>query len=346
MSKKRLIEAMRNRLSFHIGRRLLAEANFPKGKTWDDIVDKLADPNVDRVASEPKLTEAYSEALAICDKLVNLYPITQAELAAAHKAAASLASSIPSSPFASAFPLPIGESVLKTLPLNVSVPVSVLEFDSATAVIYCAPQLVQLRESLTAAQLNPVLVGTYAEIVGIKDVYIQSFSSVIIPNFGDHIEVHTDLGQQASRASAVLDQISVRNAFNALVGGGMLKSPVNLFPAINALYLSKEGDVSLLSHTVADGIKHERMRQSKSVRMEPFHRGGKSAVSGNLTPYQIAIRWDLADEPDMAGRPELRLMGDYRMTYVANASLTEAQVNRCGSHSESAFVVSKLIAHI
>ena len=102
----------------------------------------------------------------------------------------------------------------------------------------------------------------------------------------------------------------------------------------------------MLTHTVADGIKHEKMRHSKSVRQEPFHEGGKGAVAGNLTPYQIAIKWDLSDEPDMSGRPELRLMGDYRMTYDANPTLSEALISRCVWRSQSEFVVSKLIAHI
>ena len=116
------------------------------------------------------------------------------------------------------------ESALRGLALNVSVPVTVIEFENATAVVYCAPQMVQPLEPLTPAQIDPVLVGTYAEVFGIKEVYIQLFSSVITSNFGNYIEVHTDLSSQPSKATAMLDQVSVRNAFNAATGGILKKS--------------------------------------------------------------------------------------------------------------------------
>ena len=108
MSKQSLIAAMKGRLTYHVGRQLLADAGFPKGRTWDDIVDKLSEAQVNNAASEPKLRENFAEALAVCDKLTTLYPVSQPELAAAHKAAAKIAGNLPASPLCCELSPPVG----------------------------------------------------------------------------------------------------------------------------------------------------------------------------------------------------------------------------------------------
>lgn len=343
--RDRLLSDMRVRFKFGMAKRLLERGGLPKGKSWDEVYERL-DGLEFRGRQTPKLlADAFIEALISYDKLIALYAFEERHLASAHRTAMNIAANLPNHPFVDAFPLSLPEVELREMPLNEAVPVHVIELGNATAVIYSTVRLIEKREDIDVRLIDPSIVSQYEHVFGYKKTYVQSFNAIVLPYFGQIAQIYTDDASIVTPASALLDQFTIRNSFNETFGSALLSAPLNLFQAIESFYLAREeGEVALLAHTVSNGIKQEKMRNGRCVRRELFHEGGAAAVSGALTPYQITVRWDRTGE-DFGGRPELSLLGSYRQSYQRDPQLTEGVIRNCGNFEEIHFVIEKLLAH-
>lgn len=341
-----LIGLLRQRLPFPVSKAVLNKAGFPIGRSWESILEKLADPTTPN-GHMASLEDGTKEALSACDKLISIYPIASNNLWPAHQILSRLKQAGFSNSYSSNYPLPLPPSSLLGLPVNDINPVDVIETPTGSVLVCVSHRLLERREHLVDSQLDPILVGRYSDVFGVRKEHFQAFNAIYVPNFGDYIAILSDLSasERFNTQSAAIDHISLRNYFNSAFGSVILSTPRNLFSAIKSLYLSPEGEVSQLSHTVAQGIKHERMRGSRCVRQEMFHQGGARAVSGNLDPYQIRLKWDFTQAPGLVGRPNLGLLGDYKMTYQASPVLSEAELGDCATYSEVDHLINLLIRY-
>lgn len=343
----KLIAAIRKRFKYRVARRMYSVGNVPNGRSYDEVYAKLEeDEGLLSAVKVAPLRSALIEALLVNDKLVYCYDIDENHLKSAHKAMEVAMNGSPASHSKTTFPLSVSESELKKIPLNEPEAVSLLELDGVTAVLFSTVRLIEKREGIDVKQLSPVISAQYDSVVGLKKSLVQCVNAILIPYSGSRCYILTDNHDAVTPSSAALDQITMRNVINKLIGATFLPSPTNLFSAIRNLYLNTaEGDVALLSHAVPNGIKHERMKRGKCVRKERFHKGGLEAVDGDITPYQIALRWTIDGDHGTA-RPELRLLGNFRTIYDIVPSLSEADIENCATFNELHFVLDRLQKHV
>lgn len=345
-TKLKLLSAIRERFKFSVGKRLIVAGNGPRARSYDEVMEKLADDGaVMNALNEDALRTALIGGLLANDKLAVFYEIDEGQLRSAHQKFDQALNSTPGHALATAFPFTLTETALRALPLNEPVPVHLLEMEGATALLFATVRLVEKRENIDVRQLSPALTSIYQFVVGVKKQYVHAINAVVLPYAGNIAYILSDNSEKTTPLSAQLDQISLRNSANSLLGSNFFVKPINLFGAIKNLYKAPaEGDVALLSHTVADGIKHERMKRGQCVRQEDFHVGGAAAVAGDLNPYQLAVRWTVST-PFGKARPELELLGSVRMTYDLNPHLNEAVISGCATMDELQLVVAKILTY-
>ncbi|MFN7534525.1 MAG: hypothetical protein ACK5QD_06200, partial [Brevundimonas sp.] len=249
-TKLRILAAIRDRFKFTVGKRLIVAGNGPSGRSYDEVVEKLADDvAVLSALNEDALRAALIGGLLANDKLAVFYEIDEARLRDAHREFDQAAISAPNHALATAFPFTLTETALKTLPLNEPVPVHLLEMEGATALLFATVRLVEKRENIDVRHLSPALTSMYESVVGVTKQYVHSMNAVILPYSGSIAYILSDNSEKTTPVSAQLDQISIRNAANQILGGGFFSKPINLFGSIKNLYKAPtEGDVALLSH--------------------------------------------------------------------------------------------------
>jgi hypothetical protein len=347
INQAKLLDEIRHQLPFGVARRLLAQNGYPRGRSWQDILEKLEDNDAQRAASPTGLKNHFIEALIVSEKLGSIFPVGEKGMVALHKYASALEKGLPAHPFVENFPFLAAHKVLASIPQNEAVPVHVCEVDDATVVLFCTSRLIETREEINLAALTPLLADLYSSAVGIKRDYVQCFNALVLPYAGENCIILSQNNRYVNTTSAILDIFVLRNAINSSIGSTLLQHSFNLYPAIKPLYLSDEGEVTLLSHTVANGVKTERMRAGKCVRKESFHIGGMDAVAYNSTPFHISIHWVLEGaEDEYDSKPTLTLDGTYQMTYQKQAVLSEFGLHKCAYYSDAKFVISKLLHHI
>lgn len=344
MNKSRLWNAVRNRVPFRVGQKILADCGFPKGQSWTAIEEKLEDEDIEKRADYTKLETAFAESLIVSEKSVALFRLTEDEMKNVYQGVDALAKSIPDSEFKDAFPYSLTESQLWASGSE-PVVVAVYDWEKVTAVVLCGPRILETREELPASAFDGG--DRYATIIGIRRSVVQSFSAVVIPHMGDTVEVYVDAPIEVPSKPIELDHFAVAIAFNKAINFNALKKRLNLFPAISPLYASDEGVVTHLGHTVSTSVKHEKMRGAgRCVREELFHVGGFEAVDGQITPFSIGIVWGLEDATTTVSNPSLSIEGTYMMTYQANPAVDVAAMRKCASYEDAAFVVGRLLSYL
>jgi hypothetical protein len=342
----RLLKAVKERLPFRVAQRLLGMSGFPKGQSWTAILEKLDEKDAAKAADYHHLEKAFVESLAVSEKSMSLFRLSDSEMSAAYAAIKKLEVGIPESPFQAAFPYMLSEQQLTALPSKHQLPVAMFEWEKATAIIFCGPRTLETREEIPSSAINGDS-DVYSSIIGIKRTTVQSFNAVVIPHFGNTIEVYIDAPSGIPEKPIEIDHFGIVIAFNKLVGSNVLKKKINLFPTIANLYASNEGTVSHLSHTVSTSVKHEKMRGAgRCVRKELFHAGGFKAVDGQISPFSIGIIWGIEDESMTSSNPSISIDGTYMMSYQSNPTIDVATMRKCASYEDAAYVVERVLVHL
>ncbi len=344
MDRNRLWSSVKERLPFRVAQRILSATGFPKGKSWTAIEDKITDG--EQGGSYSALETAYIESLVVSEKSVSLYELSDDQMQAAYKACAAIEKSIPDSPFKVLFPYSLTETELSSVSTTYPTVVASVEYQKATSIIYAYPRIIETRVELPTSALA-LDSGQFSSVIAIERKVVQAFSAIVLPHFGNIIEVYVDDPVGSSSKIIDIEHLSMAIAFNNAVGASLLKGRVNLYSAIGGLYASEEGMVTHLGHTVATSVKHEKMRGAgRCVRRELFHAGGVEAVHGEITPFSIEVVWGNEDESMTASNPSVSIDGTYMMTYQASPNIDIATLRKCATYEDASFVIGKVLAHL
>lgn len=344
MDRVRLWATAKERIPFRVAQRILKKNRFPTGPSWAAIESKMADG--DDKGSFQGLQQGLIESLAVGEKSLQLYRLSEDDMRQCYKVVSNLQSNIPTSTLRDEFPYLLPPRSLEKVAVRSPIVVEVIENDYATVVFYSYSRIVETRDELPLQILSSNS-SDYTQVIGIRRKLVQGFASVIVPHFGEIVQVYVDAPANTPIKAIEVDRFAVVAAFNSLFPRSVLTDPLNLYPAVQRLYESDEGVVSHLGHTVATSVKHERMRgPGRCVRQELFHSGGVDAVDGQITPFSIEVVWGAEDESMQGFNPSLSLDGTYMMTYSSMPVIGHATIRKCAYISDAAHVVARLLAHL
>ena len=339
-----LLEAVRSRLTLSTTTVLGSKLGLPKANTWHRFEEAL----IEAVKIDPLRAAAVNAALekllqnTICagDRAITLFRVAPARASAISAALSN--SQVPLSPYSASYPNPLPQAALK--PLGDELFLSELRPTSGgVTAIFSGRRLIEDREERSAqfvdqAALTKIGWADVDEFVLVTRRYVQTYEVVHVDTKTGLIELRVEEHQGVRASESLLQLQAALNAMLIAAALTPLNGPVNLFPAIKGLYDdTTEGIVVELGFTTLTGsAKHEKMRaHMKDLRVELFHVGGKKAVSGHLSPFRVAVRW----QAPSGVFEELMLPGSMRqLAKGAGATLehalllgtlNEASVRRC-----------------
>ena len=345
LDRVKLWAAAKERLPFRVAQRILNGNGFPKGATWAAIEEKMADGHSG--GSFQGLQQGLVESLAVSEKSLMLFTLSESEMKQCYSAITALAKNLPSSTLRESFPYLLPSKALAKLDAHSPVVVEVQETEHASVVIYSYVRVIENRVELPTAALS-IDTSDYTSLIAIRRQLIQGFAAVVVPHFGSTVQVFVDHPVGTPVKPLEIDQFAVVAAFNSLFPNNVLHEVVNLYPAVQRLYEAEgEGIVSHLGHTVTTSVKHERMRgPGRCVRKELFHVGGVEAVDGHITPFSIEVVWGADDETMQGFNPSLSIDGTYMMTYQSAPRIDFATLRKCAYYDDAIFVIGRLMDHL
>ncbi|WP_158230017.1 hypothetical protein [Sphingobium fuliginis] len=153
MSNKEVLQALQKRASIRVARRILASNGFPKGSGWDQINEKLKDKRVAAKADYDGLQKSLRELLIVGDKNLRLFKLSSADATALRDRIATSRIN-QSSVFATHFPLPVPEKVLRSLPEQAPVPIAKFHSDNVVGILFSSVKVIEQREKIPASTIG------------------------------------------------------------------------------------------------------------------------------------------------------------------------------------------------
>lgn len=347
-----LLAAVRLRLTLSTAMTLGANLGLPKAGTWQKFESLLHDEaaiDSQRAADLNKgLANLLQTTISAGDRAVTLFKVSPAW--AGNSISALTAGGTESSAFSLSYPNPLPEAALR--PLSDDLHLSeLLSGSNSLTLIFNGRRLIEDRQECSAsavdgAALKKIGWSDFDEFILVKRRHVQTYEVVHIDSTGGLVELRVEEHQGVRSSESLLQLQSKVNSLLVGAGHSPLGSPVNLFPAIKSIYDdSKQGIVVELGFTTATGsAKHEKMRaHRKDLRTELFHVGGKKAVSGIISPFRVAVRW----QAPSGYSEELMLPGSMRqLAKGAGATLDHALF--LGTLDEHAVrrCIKRLVSHL
>ncbi|MCS3415820.1 hypothetical protein M2399_000182 [Pseudomonas sp. BIGb0450] len=246
------------------------------------------------------------------------------------------------------FPLPLEHDDLVNAPLDINC-VDFYETDSRIWFVFCSKQYVIEKEILPEGSLTDLVIedyGRFDEIFGIRKRAVQLFDVVCIDKESSILEFRMD-GLDVQRAKDIERRLEfleskILKAFESDFDlGELFAGPINLFPAIQKLYLSPDGRIAEIGHTTTSaGVHNGKMRTKQlDFRDDRYHVGGVSKVA-ELNPHMLSKCWD---SPSGYGYVQLVVPGTVALTSSENPTIDTAHILSCASDLDYDFVMSKLL---
>jgi hypothetical protein len=136
------------------------------------------------------------------------------------------------------------------------------------------------------------------------------------------------------------------DVFRKMIGMDPFKKPLNLFPAIRAMYddASEGRVVELAFGTATRSIKQERMRISGDcLRDELYHRGGKAKLNSPVNPYKLSLAYTVDIGSGVEAHPEVNLHTTRRVAENPNPQLFDALVRKSVGSTDYDHVRERII---
>lgn len=346
MKSSQLFGALKRRTSIRVARRVLAQNGFPRGSGWEQIIAKMADPEIAANADYAGLERGLGQILTAYDKSLRVYKMDSAQSGVLRAAVASLV--IPSSSvFATHFPYPVPENILSNLPPQPSVPIGKFYGPQGDGVLFSSVSILEQREKLTTAQIGPTA-SAYDEVIGIRKIVWQTFDALIVSKSKPYAYVLTDAYLDTTQATRNALHSTMKAAINRIAQQDVLATPENVLPAIEPIYNSTDGIVRRLHYTTTSSSgKEEWMRGSGNcLRQELAHKAGMTALNGGFKAYGIEVEYPSDEIEGYTPRPLLEINGTYRMTYETNPVVQDFLVRGCATNIELEDTMAQLMLHI
>lgn len=191
------------------------------------------------------------------------------------------------SPYASAYPLPLPESELRGT-TRLGVPTAYEVHGSRHSLLFASKRERIEEQPLDAETMPQELVDAgFTQFYAKKRHVFQVFDSIsVIPSLG-LIEMRIDQGKSLSEKDVLSFKTGLVNRFNKLVKEHLgyeqlLGQAVNLAPALEPLYKGKDWVVHNIDHQNDAGYSNSNRGRNRTddVRADHYHSTGEAAVGG------------------------------------------------------------------
>lgn len=348
---KKLLADLRQKYSLEDLRPILTDEGLGKAPGWEKLAERLDGGDAMLQAkADAVLRRLHADLILAGTKDVHIFELPAGDGA---KIANSTALLVPSSPnFGPAYPFPLTETELRSLPNEYELAAKVPHANGDVSLIFCAKRTYEDRVHYDANQVTAAVKAAFAgfdKFIAIRRVDFQVFDVLTIRAKLDRIEVLIDYPDRIQKPETTQQRCL------ALLGRAMssvsglkpvyeANSPLNLFACINNLYQAKtEGRVSrLYLRSPTDSIKRESMTAAKDLRTEKFHAAGVSAV-GAITPFDVTITWD--SMLNVTGKVEAQVGMPMSSLSIAEPYVSTARISGARSDAAIIAVVNKLVSY-
>ena len=342
------LRSMQKRMNWTIGRKILLLSGVRPGQGWDKTDAKYEGTDDDKLPTGA-LEDALLEHNLCGDKFTKLYPFPrdQRERLYAFFKQCELAKS----PATYAFPHVVPDEQLDQLGNDYEI-ISVEQNDDGIGIVISNVFTYTKRENIDFAAFDEPqkMRGEYEEIVGLKNVRSQLLHVIWLPHERDYLEVRVDYPSGMREVEAHGFHSVLKNKVNKweIV---KLGTPINLFPAVRALYDDgKEGAVTEITFaTPTSAIKNEKMlrRNKKQLdqRHEVYHLAGKEGLGdgADIMVYRVTVEWPLPDE-SINFNPSVTLAasGPSGRGPGGTPTISGARIANCVRAADYEFVIDKI----
>lgn len=351
-----IFESIKNRTSLPVFQAHCKMNNLPTAVSWDKLKEKLDD----EVSSSPErktaieyaLNKIYNETLSLGKRAVKIFKIEKEKSEQVFDLLSTLKPE--QSPYLNNFPQPADLAVLAQLTDDAYLCQTQISTNKKIVTnIFCSKRVFiekeeRKREDIGSEAINKFGWQNYDEFVFIKRKYSQCFEYVRFNKETSILEVIVEerSGSDTSEAFNLI-QTKINSIFAKIESLDLrLINPVNFFPAINAIYqCASEGIISELGFTTLTGsAKLEKMRVTrKDLREEEFHLGGKGAIGGALTPFRVAVRWNV---PGQTLQEEALLPGSIRQLGSGVPHLDHVVLSRALTQEAMQAMLARIVDHL
>lgn len=339
---------MRDRMPWNVGQKILSSLELPRGKGWDNTVQKFASQNDRFDQFREPLRQYLVQHFACGEKMLRLHLV---EPAIGQMLSNTLsASAIPESAFRDRYPALVPTDQLAGLP-TVPTLVNVNVDDSGVTATFASVRVLSIREELDRTELPAEAADAlsgFDELVGIRHERWQAMDVVRVSPDGTQIDVRIDFPLGMPSNAGDFAHLRIRQELARLAGRDLLPLPTNLFPLIDRIYKAEgEGNVVELAFgTTTASLKHEKMRRRKTcLRQEAYHQGGKQALASEIEIHRISVLWALPWERTVS-RPELTLNATLHSAAAAAPVLTNAIIRNCADESDFEHVRGRMLHYL
>ncbi|MEN5041139.1 hypothetical protein ABE424_13180 [Stenotrophomonas sp. TWI1149] len=226
-----------------------------------------------------------------------------------------------------------------------------VELESGIGALYTAARGYVKSVPVPASDLKPAAAAGFERIVGFKNVVIQAYDAVWLPNVGDYIVLAVDFPSEGPRQNFPKDGA----AFLTATVRQMLARPVqkaNFWHAIEGLYQAVDG--KLVDYGFSAGgqsVNHHRARRRTSLclRKAIYDAAGAAAVKASgksLELFKVAMQWSVKHPDGIFTDPEALIPGVAKDLNKGVAVIDHCIVRDCLTTRDLALLVSKLQPHI
>ncbi|MDB5617441.1 MAG: hypothetical protein JWQ24_1679 [Tardiphaga sp.] len=340
---------MRARMPWPVGRKVLVENDFPRGRGWEQTVTKLGSDQLKVTGNIEDLAAALSEHILCGEKLSGFYNVDIEVLDRVR--AKVLGMDVEETDFSRSYPAALTEDQLADQHSGF-VLTAVSRTEDGVAVVFSSVRVVTVREEIEPEEISDELASLlegYEEIVGLKTVRFQAFDVIWIPHNGSLIDVRVDYPAGTHQDVAIAAHARIVDAFHTLVDELLMAETVNLFPLIDRIYNDpSEGIVVELGFgTTTASLKNEKMRRKQlDLREEQYHVGGKAALTSPIEPFRLSVTWKRNVGGGRFSSPELSLNSNARAAGGIDPAIRNVVIRRCMGQADYEFVRSRIEHHL
>jgi hypothetical protein len=323
----------------------LKDLGLPAGMGWDDTAPDLLAANALTVLQKTQLETMVLEHLVVGEKSLRIYEVGRQPIDAL---IASSASKKPSAhAVVNGFPSVLSDAAMAAIG---DVPPKFgrcIADKEGSALVFAGIRSYTRRVELDPTKIQAVVPGMdFESVIGVVNHRRMTYDAVWLPKTGKYLYVLADYPQDATSDFPAQSHLALERGLAKAMGVPL--TPVDLFPAVQGLYDTPDGDVVELGFiTDDDSVKHLKARQGKKcLRKDGYHTAGATFVGNALLPFRIAVRWQRKLNGLLTVQPEILLPGTSRTIYGVNNHLYDCVLRNCLGLRDLVLIKSKLSPHI
>jgi hypothetical protein len=347
-----ILQAFESRISWPIMREVLQELDFPdSGHGWDATRKKYL-AELEEGAELEKLNllllKKFEEFLLVGESVVRIRKVTdENQFLSLYDLLGGFQPEETS--YSSVFPLPLDEEDLDKVDGEAHV-VNVKQTESQLVLTFCSKRSVKTRFTVPHEDVTQKL-RPNDKVYMERMVVRQFFDCVVLDNVTREVEYRTEYGPACQTGYDEYEAYkSIRRKFveiadNVLGEHFGLDTEINFENILKKIYVEEgDGEICELGFVTLQGTNnHEKVRRQKmDIRSDEYHKGGSSAVNGDIQPYCLGCIWTrYPDEPKTA-QPELFIPGEYRKLILQGFGVHKILIRKCRNREDFEDVMSKV----